>query len=106
MFFKVILNIVITIAIPVLTNALRGYLEARMGASVVSTINKITENVVKTVEMTNKNSDANSANKFSQAEDLLIKILGQKGIELSSEEIQSYIESAVLNIQKGWNGNV
>lgn len=47
-------------------------------------------------------TDVHGADKFELAKDKVVSVLNEKGINISEEEIEMLIESAVYGLNKGW----
>lgn len=89
---------IIGVVIVVLSNKLNKFINSKQNSE---TINNIIKHTVYYVEQVSK--EIKGKEKLNAAKDKIIKLLNDKGIKLSDEEIEILIESAVktMNDKKG-----
>ena len=92
-----ILKIIVSLISIIITFYLVPYLKNRMGQDKMDEIQKWANNIVLAIQQTN--GEASGEEKRRQAEELLQKILDQYKINLTVEQINILIESAVKSMK-------
>ncbi|MBS4762104.1 phage holin [Carnobacteriaceae bacterium zg-ZUI252] len=100
--FITLLGSIFTALVAYSVKALKDYLTLKGGEKAVKISEILAFNAVQTVEQVTAQMDVRSTDKLKEARRLVLQGLREHGVEVSADQLDMYIESAVKQANEIW----